>query len=122
MDTRLLSRERINLDVSHLLGIWFHSHEEDREGRVVYRGRSYEFPRARSPRHSLTIEPDGIVYFGAPGTSDGVATTGGSWEVTGNRLILAGPGRHEIFEIELLDNEYLRLRQLTNQEVTNGKT
>lgn len=109
------------MDVNHLLGIWFHSREEDRKGSIVYRGRSYDFPRSRAPRRSLTIKPGGIVLFGEPGPSEQAATTEGSWEVTGNLLTLSGAGRYEIYEIELLDDEFLRLRQPTHREVTDGE-
>ena len=68
----------------------------------------------------MTIKPDGVLLLGAPGPSDQTSTTKGSWKITGNLLVLSGAGRYEEFEIELLDDELLRLRQRSHKEVTDG--
>lgn len=99
------------VDESRLTRVWFHSHEEDQAGRVVYRPDSYEFPRARAPRESLTIDPGGGVAFGRPGPADASTSQSGTWDVTGDTLTLASPGRTEEYEVVSLDDDALVLRR-----------
>ena len=105
------------MDVSRLLGLWFHSREEDKKDRVVYRGRSYDFPRSRAPRRSLKFESDGTVIFGSPGPADGATTTKGTWKVADKFLILTAAGLQETYEIELIEDELLFLKPREYKEV-----
>jgi hypothetical protein len=107
------------MDASRLVGLWFHSHEEDEGGRKVYRDRSYDFPRSRAPRPSLKIEEDGTATFGRPGPADETIPSRGTWELN-NVLTLSAPGTHEVWEIESLEEGRLILRPRTDREEKNG--
>lgn len=109
------------MDINKMLGLWFHSHEEDQKGLIVYRGRSYDFPRSRAPRGSLTIKPDGTVLFGGPGPADKSESAEGTWKVSGDLLILSRSGGREIYEVRLLEDELMRLHQQTSREVADGE-
>jgi hypothetical protein len=102
-----------SVDTGKLQGVWFHSSEEDQGGRIVYRDQSYEFPRTRAPRRSLSFRPDGTVVFGAPGPADAAVTSEGRWEVAGDRLILLSEGRREEYLVESLEDTVLVLRPVT---------
>jgi hypothetical protein len=98
--------------VRKLSGVWFHSHEEDHEDVLVYRGRSYNFPRARAPRQSLEFKSDGTLVIGAPGPDDKATTTRGSWKVTENTLVLSTAGITKVYEIRTIEEDVLFLRLL----------
>ncbi len=99
------------VDEKKLAGVWFHSHEEDQADRVVYRPTSYELPRSRAPRESLTIDPSGSCTFGGPGPADASTSETGTWQATGDELTLLRAGRKEVYEIVSLDDDALVLRR-----------
>lgn len=109
------------MDVSRLPGLWFHSHEEDDGDRIVYRSRSYEFPRARAPRESLDIGANGVVAFGRGGPADATTSSAGAWEVHDGVPVLIAPGGSDAYVVESLDDDMLVLRRRTPEEVRDGE-
>lgn len=117
---RLGGQEDVGVDVGKLYGVWFHSYEEDQGDRVVFRDQSYDFPRSRAPRRSLTIEPDGSVAFGAPGPADASTFTEGNWDVSKGLLRISQLGRLEVYDIESLEDTLLVLQRRAPEEGTDG--
>jgi hypothetical protein len=109
------------VDTNKLEGVWFHSHEEDHNDCVVYRRDSYDFPRSRAPRASLTFKPDGNAAIGRPGPADAADYSFGGWDLADSILTLSVSGRHTVFEIISVDEEMLVLRRLVTEEATNGE-
>lgn len=103
------------MDPSELVGVWFHSHEEDHGDLTVYRDSSYEFPRSRAPRESLTLVEDGAATFGRPGPADATVAAQGRWEVAGDVLKLYG-AQQKAWKIEALEHGRLVLRPSTEEE------
>lgn len=99
------------IDVGKLVRRWFHSHEEDQGDRVVYRGETYDFPRARAPRRSMAFDSDGTVVLGEPGPADASSFGEGTWSVSGATLTLTAAGTREIYQIESLEAGLLVLRR-----------
>jgi hypothetical protein len=108
------------MDVSKLLGLWFHSYEEDEGARKVYRDRSYDFPLSRAPRPSLNIEAGGTVRFGAAGPADQTISSSGRWELADDTLTLSAAGTREVWQVESLDEGRLILRPRNAGEETNA--
>ncbi|MCK0112455.1 hypothetical protein MWU75_09930 [Ornithinimicrobium sp. F0845] len=71
-----------------LRGQWFHSHEEDQPGVAVYRPTSFAFPRARMPRDSITLGPDGSASVGRPGPADRTDQTPATWRVVDDQVVV----------------------------------
>jgi hypothetical protein len=109
------------MDVSKLVGLWFHSHEEDERDRTVYRRDSWDFPRSRAPRSSLRIEEDGTVVFGRPGPADETVSDRGAWKVADDVVTLFAPGGHEVWVVDSLDADRLILRRKTEGEGKDGR-
>jgi hypothetical protein len=103
-----------------LVGLWFHSHEEDSGGRRVYRDRTHELPRSRAPRRSLAIEEDGTAWFGGTGPADKTASAPGTWELSDDVLTLRASGTTEAWDIESLEEGRLTLRPRPAEEEENG--
>jgi hypothetical protein len=70
-----------------LTGRWVHAHEEDSEGRRVYRPADFELPPARG-RQSLDLRPGGVLVEGGPGPADVPEEAEGRWELDGDTLVL----------------------------------
>jgi hypothetical protein len=104
------------VDVSKLARSWFHSHEEDKGDRIVYRSDAFDFPRSRAPRDSLVLEPDGTAAVGHAGPADKTISTLGTWDVSGDVLRVATSGVPVEWEIEVLDDDALTLRRLPKGE------
>ena len=68
------------LTATSLLGAWSHSHEEDQQGRQVFRRTSYPFPPSRG-RLSFDLLDDGIANFQAIARDDRHATTSCQWSL-----------------------------------------
>jgi len=69
-----------------LAGRWYHSHEEDTEGRTVFRPESYPLPPSRG-RRSFELHPDGKLIDYKIGADDRPAASRGSWRLgDGNTL------------------------------------
>lgn len=73
---------------ARLVGEWFHSHEEDVDGSVVYRPRSFAFPRARRPRTRLTLGADGHASLGSPGPADRTEQALARWSLSGDQVVV----------------------------------
>ena len=86
----------------HLARAWGHSFEEDHDGVLVYRPRSYAFPLARG-RDGLELREDGSLVEWGPGPADAGQGRPGRWEVIGDRLVLdvPGSGRREMRIVHL---------------------
>ncbi|QDO89591.1 hypothetical protein FNH13_15660 [Ornithinimicrobium ciconiae] len=79
---------------AHLVGQWFHSHEEDSPGLEIYRPDSFAFPPARMPRESIVLGAGGDAAVGRPGPVDRPETTTGTWHLVGDEVVVeAGDGR-----------------------------
>lgn len=102
---------REHADRDRLAGVWFHSNEEDQGDRLVYRRSSYDFPRARAPRDSITIEADGSVAFGTGSPDDSSTLHRGIWSETDEGLTLSTPGGEEVFEVQSVDADVVVLRR-----------
>lgn len=100
------------MDTEKLARVWFHSHEEGEGDRIVYRSQSYDFPRSRTPRDSLNIQPEGTVGLGEPGPADASIYRQGAWTLASDVLTLSGPGGPTEYQIESVDDEKLVLRRL----------
>jgi hypothetical protein len=70
-----------------LHGRWLHSHEEDTEGRAVYRPTGFRFPPARG-RSGFELRPGGELLRLGPGPADRPQATAGRWRLDGDRLVL----------------------------------
>lgn len=89
---------------ARIIGEWFHSHEEDSPGVVVYRPSSFEFPRARMPRESLTLSAGGRAAVGTPGPADRAEPTSAQWSLVGEQVVVdVGDGRTLRFTIDQQD-------------------
>ena len=97
------------MQAADLAGDWFRSHEEEQEGRIVYRSAAYDFPRARAPRSSMRLHPDGSAEFGEGGPADRPEMAAGRWHVEGDVLTLAGPSRDDTYRIDQLGDGILVL-------------
>jgi hypothetical protein len=74
-----------------LLRRWIHSHEEDEEGRMVFRPAGFAFPPSRG-RSSFELRPGGVLIEGGPGPDDRPTETTGTWEVEGDDRLILRPG------------------------------
>ncbi len=93
-------------------GAWTHAHEDDSDGRVVFRPSDSEFPPARG-RDSFELRPGGELRHGAPGPDDRRAWGGGTWVLDGDRLTLRPEGMPErLYQVEKADTQEHVLRPL----------
>lgn len=105
-----MSRDDPAVAAAHLIGQWFHSHEEDSPGVEIYRPSSFDFPRARMPRDSVTFSTDGRAAVGAPGPADRTDHTPGQWSLVDDQVMVeAGDGARLRFTLEA-DRAAPRLR------------
>lgn len=96
---------------ARIIGEWFHSHEEDSPGVAVYRPSSYELPRARMPRTSITLRTGGRADVGAPGPTDRAEQTSGRWSLVGGQVVVdIGDGPTLRFTLDEQDQAALLLR------------
>ena len=99
-----------------LVGQWFHSHEEDRPGEAVYRPTSFAFPRARMPRDSITLGPDGSAAVGQPGPADRADQTPATWHVAGNQVVVDTEGGRTLrLTVGELDQTVLIMRSVQRE-------
>jgi hypothetical protein len=93
-----------------LVGEWVHSHEEDEQGRLVFRRRGYDFPPSRG-RRAFELAAGGDVREAAPGPDDRTRRATGTWDASDDRLTLRVEGRApEQFAIESVEPDRLVLR------------
>jgi len=70
---------------------WVHSHEEDSEGRTVFRPSTYAFPPSRG-RTGFELRPDGTLLETGIGPTDRRTHTAGKWTLDGATLRLSDRG------------------------------
>ena len=99
-----------DLTEAGLLGRWVHSHEEDSEDKVVYRGADFDFAPARG-RETFTLDPDGAAYIGRPGPTDRGETTPGRWSLRGDTLTIETGSWSASFVIESFDGTTLVMQR-----------
>ncbi|NLG21316.1 MAG: hypothetical protein GX555_07800 [Actinomycetales bacterium] len=103
-------------EAAQLIGPWFHSHEEDSPGVVVYRPASFAFPRARMPRDSITLGPDGSAAVGQPGPADRADQTPATWHVAGNQVVVDTEGGRTLrLTVGELDQTVLIMRSVQRE-------
>jgi hypothetical protein len=87
---------------------WIHSHEEDTEGRMVFRPAGFDLPPSRG-RTSFELRPDGVLVEGGPGPDDRPTESAGTWELGGDdRLTLRSRGREpRTLAIESVEDDRL---------------
>ena len=108
------------MDRDRLVGVWYHSHEEDRGDRLVYRGPGFEFPRSRAARDSITLHEDGSAATGRAGPVDAAELEHGAWVLDGETLTMTIGGRELAYEVESAAAETLVLRPITRTEVDDA--
>jgi len=96
--------------VKPITGPWVQSHEEGDRERVVLRRPDYPFPPARG-RVAITLEAGGEVAVGHPGPDDRRVSATGTWNLSGERLVISAPGLAGEFDVESADEQTLILRR-----------
>lgn len=98
------------VDSDALRGSWVHSYEEDRDDEIVLRPASHELPPSRG-RMSLELRGDGSYVERRPGPVDVPEESSGHWSLTGERLVLEGPGerRNRSWRVAAVEGDRLRL-------------
>jgi hypothetical protein len=87
-----------------LAGRWYHSHEEDTEGRTVFRPESYPLPPSRG-RRSFELHPDGRMINYGIGADDRPAVSQGSWRLgDGNALEFTPEGSDALSTVMQVDS------------------
>jgi hypothetical protein len=89
---------------------WTHVREEDQGELQAYRPTEGDLPPARG-RTTLDLSPDGTLRRRTPGPDDRSLERGGTWELTGRRLIVRpddGPPLE--LEIDKLEPDRLLVR------------
>jgi hypothetical protein len=94
-----------------LVGSWTHSHEDDHEGRQVFRPADGDFPPSRG-RTTFTLLPDQLALVGTPGPDDRGTTTDGTWSLDGDVLRIALPHGDATYQVLAADADHLELRLL----------
>lgn len=98
-----------------LQATWLHSHEEDANDRLVFRGRDFAFPPSRG-RTGFTLKPDGVAEVVRPGPDDRRRTASGQWTLAGRRLEVTAPGFSGSFEVETIDDQRLVVRRVREEQ------
>ena len=101
------------MDRDRLVGVWYHSHEEDRGDRLVYRGPGFEFPRSRAARDSITLHEDGTAAAGSAGPVDAAELEHGAWVLDGETLSMNVGGLERTYGVESATADALVLRRIT---------
>lgn len=86
LKTQTTTKEVI-INTSDLLGKWYHSYEEDKDGITTYRPEGFDFPPARGRRGCNFIEKGGYEQYEiAP--ADGLQTIKGSWSQADSKFLV----------------------------------
>lgn len=95
-----------------VVGAWTHAHEDDSEGRIVFRPSDSEFPPARG-RDAFELLSGGVLRHGGPGPDDRRTEGAGTWALDDDRLMLMPEGEPERrYHVERADGRELVLRPL----------
>lgn len=92
-----------------ILGSWVHSHEEDRDGNMVFRSASFPFPPSRG-RRGFTLEEGGELEIHQPGRDDRSVRSSGAWTLEGNVLTINAPNWSRSYLIKSTDGGTLVLQ------------
>jgi hypothetical protein len=98
----------VTVEREALVGHWVHAHEEDGPTTLIFRPASWDFPPSRG-RTGFELRPDGTYAGSEPGPADAPASSEGSWELEGDRLVLRDQGGEHTRTFELEDAEPDRL-------------
>lgn len=95
---------------------WVHSHEEDFDGKMVYRRADYDFPPSRG-RERFDVKRDGgLLYYGLAPNDGAAQPIEGKWYTVQERAIeISLPNnREKEFAAELVEisSERLVIRKL----------
>ena len=94
---------------------WIHSHEEDRDGKLIYRPEGYKFPLARG-RTGFEIKEDGVFIYYDIGPDDRSKKATGRWRIEeSNEIQVEFKDKiHEPFIIEILSmkNDILTIKKI----------
>src|SRR3954454_9930881 len=93
-----------------LLGEWIHSHEEDGQGRTVFRRSGYRFPPARG-RDAVELKADDTAIVRAPGATDVPEEKVGTWELDGETIRLDARDEVRALDVISCDDERLVVRE-----------
>lgn len=66
---------------------WLHSHEEDKEGEMVFRPANYRFPPSRG-RAGFELRPDGSAAVVGPAPTDAPLEHSGTWKIDANKQLV----------------------------------
>lgn len=69
-----------------LIGLWFHSHEEDNEQEMVYRPGGFSFPPSRG-RIGFEFRAGGEVIYHGIASADGPEQVAGRWTIEDSKWI-----------------------------------
>jgi hypothetical protein len=100
----------VSISREALLGEWVHSHEEDEEGRKVFRRRDYPFPPARG-RDAVELKADDTAVVRGPGPTDVPEEEPGKWALEHETIRLYGRGEDRAMEVVSCDGDRLEVRE-----------
>lgn len=100
------------IDKALLARGWLHAHEEDTQGKLVFRPDTAALPPSRG-RDGYRFSADGTAVRIGSGPSDRGTSTNGTWTIDPQgRVELRLPGMpNEVLNIESLDSDRLILRK-----------
>jgi len=102
------------IDEQDLIGTWVHAHEEDGEGKTVYRPSDWPLPRSRG-RSTIVLRAAGKAEVIFPGPTDRSQRREGTWSLNDRTLELQLPGRAEVWELDTVHPDRLVVR-VTHRE------
>lgn len=103
----ILTAQRCGQEENHMpdsfYGSWIHSHEEDYDGKQVFRRSSFAFPPSRG-REQFDLQPKGVILYYGIAPNDGTADpVEGSWEIPSERAMEVSLPQGEGFAAELVE-------------------
>src|SRR3954469_15906035 len=99
-----------DIDAAQLVGRWVHAHEEDHEGRMVFRPSDVELPPSRG-RTTISLNSDGTAEVIGPGPDDRRRSRSGHWTLEGRRLSVSGADWSYAYDIDSTDPSALVVRR-----------
>jgi hypothetical protein len=108
----------------HVAGVvWLHSFEQDHDGMLFFRPRSFAFPPSRGPRDGILLRRDGnFVRYGI-GAGDAGSSKTGRWGWVGTgvfELVYSRPTGRTAFQIVSCARDELVLRPIQNSGANGG--
>lgn len=86
-------------DLVSLVGkTWIHSHEEDQDGKRVFRTDGYSFPPSRG-RRKFTTKSGGQLIDQPIRSRDGLEANEGSWEIENDKLFFKQPLQNQPYQV-----------------------